>query len=107
MATVRCRRRGGAVRQHHLPSSASAYYVRVSTACPLTAPSNVAIERIMGGFDELTVPNDFHDGVPAQYTRLVTFGNEATTVAQRLFERAGTMSNSNGGSPLSTPATRG
>ena len=70
--------------------AASASCVQVSTALSLTAPTNVAIELIMGGFDELTVPNDFHDGVPALYTRLVTLGNGSSTVDQRLFEQAGT-----------------
>lgn len=60
---------------------------------PLSRTIDEAIEHIMGGFDELTVHNDFQDGIPALAvldTRLVTLSNGAATVAQRLFERAGT-----------------
>jgi 2-haloacid dehalogenase len=59
---------------------------------PLNRTIDEAIEHIMGGFDELTVHHDVHDGIPtlaALDTRLVTLSNEAATVAQRLFERAG------------------
>lgn len=59
---------------------------------PLNRTIDEAIEHIMGGFDELTVHHDVHDGIPALAaldTRLVTLSNGAVTVAQRLFERAG------------------
>ena len=59
---------------------------------PLNRTIDQAIEHIMGGFDELSVHNDVHDGIPALAAldiRLATLSNGAATVAQRLFERAG------------------
>ena len=59
---------------------------------PLNRTVDEAIEHIMGGFDELSVHADVHDGIPALAalnTRLVTLSNGAASVAQRLFERAG------------------
>jgi 2-haloacid dehalogenase len=59
---------------------------------PLNRTIDEAIEHIMGGFDELTVHNDIHDGIPALRSlniRLATLSNGAVTVAQRLLERAG------------------
>ena len=59
---------------------------------PINRSIDEAIEHIMGGFEELSVHDDVHDGIPALSaldTRLVTLSNGAATVAQRLFERAG------------------
>ena len=59
---------------------------------PLNRTVDEAIEHIMGGFDELTVHPDVLDGIPALTalnTRLVTLSNGASTVAERLFTRAG------------------
>ena len=59
---------------------------------PLNRTVDEAIEHIMGGFDELIVHNDVHDGIPALAAldiRLVTLSNGAAKVAQRLLDRTG------------------
>ena len=64
-------------------------------ALPLNRPIDEAIVHIMGGFADLAVHDDVHDGLPALSalgTRLVTLSNGARVVAEQLFARAGLSS---------------